>query len=166
MKPVIIIVGKSGSGKNFVFESIGLRYVPGYTERPLRSSDNKHLYHKILDKKLLDTDEITGETYFNGYYYWTLMKDINNTEYDFMILSKEGLENFLKKYENRKYKKRKYDRDFQIIYLHCNFFKRFKNMYKRGDKLLNIIKRLIHDFKAFKGIEELIIKNKGTLIEI
>jgi len=161
MRPLIIVIGKSGSGKNFIFESIGLTYMPGYTERPLRPKDNPKLYHKKLDRKLLDTDEITGETYFNGNYYWTLMKDINNSDYDFIILSKEGLENFLKRYE-----KRKCYRNYKLIYLKCNLFKRIKNMYKRRDPLLNIIKRLINDFKAFKGVEELVIDKGGTIIKI
>jgi len=173
-KPITIIVGKSGSGKNYIPEALGLTLTPGYTTRELRPTDNSCL--KRMESLNIDEvkDFICGETFFNDNWYFTYIEDFNNYKYDFVILSKEGLQNILIKKEFQKefFKKNEKNfrefliRDYNIIYIECTLIKRFLNMYKRGDSLKNIIKRLIHDRKAFKGIKQIVLNNDGKIIKL
>lgn len=160
MKPMLIVVGKSGSGKNFLLESFNLNYTPGYTTRQKRPNDNKNLKHVPIS--YFGTKPYFGETQFDGNTYWTLIEDYNDIEYDFAILSKEGLINFLNKYKKNKIL---FKRNYNIIYIKCNLFKRILNMKKRKDSYKKIFKRILHDIKAFQNIEKIIKENKGIVIE-
>jgi len=176
MKDMIILVGKSGSGKNFLAESFNLNYTPGYTTRELRKADvkdmNKIPHEEILlykqDAKFRET--ICGETFFNDNFYYTKVEDYNNPKYDYMILSVEGLQNFVTKLErdNQKAKKNKKNtlvRGFKVIGVQSSQWRRMYNMYKRGDKILDIIRRIDYDKKGFVGMEELVVGLGGVFIK-
>lgn len=150
-KPVIVLCGKSGSGKSYIPEVLCLKYIPGYTTRELRPNDHKDLYHKPPGTFKDLSEQTCAETFYNDNYYWTLIKDYNNKIYDFAIASFEGLEDLIEKYN-----KKLLDREMKVVYLDCSLFRRIKNMKKRGDSWFNVFKRILHDKKHFKGAKKYI----------
>jgi guanylate kinase len=167
MKPIYIICGKSGSGKNFIPEFFGLRYCPGLTTREPRKSDSKDLIYSSKDIYAKFIDKTTFQTFFDGNLYWTWLEDYNNTLYDFVIASPEGIKSFLTQF-NKQNKKSKHKsteiiRPFKLIYFKTSLFKRIKNMKKRGDTWKKIFKRVSHDHKVFKYAEEFILENNGKI---
>ena len=176
MKDMIILIGKSGSGKNFLTESFNLNYTPGFTTRELRETDVKDLNkipieEIILYKKdAIFRETICGETFYKDNFYYTKVEDYNNPKYDYMILSVEGLQNFVTKYEKDKQKTKKGKkntlvRGFKVIGVKSSQWKRMINMYKRGDKILDIIRRIDYDKKSFIGMDELVIGLDGIFIK-
>ncbi|OQB40864.1 MAG: hypothetical protein BWY04_01183 [candidate division CPR1 bacterium ADurb.Bin160] len=185
MKPMIILVGPSGGGKNYIPKTLGMKYTPGNTTREPRDTDELMTYHTLKNIKDLQVmglfnSKICGETTFHGNYYWTYITDYNNEQNDYMILSPEGLMNFINKYkEHRKIMDKilsengivqgeKYlFRPYKIIYFECSEKQRKKNMKKRGDKRNFIKSRIKHDREAYKGIKELILGElNGHLIQL
>lgn len=174
---MIILIGKSGSGKNFLAERFGLNYTPGFTTRELRETDVKDmnripeeeiiLYKK--DEKFRET--ICGETFYKGNFYYTKVEDYNNPKYDYLIFSVEGLKNFVTKFEKDKQKikgktkKNTLQRPFNVIGIKSSWITRAINMYKRGDKIIEIIKRLFYDIKNFKDFEKLVEDLGGKFIK-
>jgi hypothetical protein len=49
VKPLTLIVGPSGSGKNYISDAFGLKAIQSYTTRPMRSGD-KETDHKFVKK--------------------------------------------------------------------------------------------------------------------
>lgn len=173
-KSLLIIVGKSGSGKNYIASCMKLMYTKGYTTRPPRQNDDSNLLsiskseaESFINKKL-----VCGETYYNGNTYFHKIEDVNNIEYDYIILSKEGLKNFINRFNekmgvavelNIKYN---INRKVEYIYIDCPFYKRIINMRKRGDSFKDIFKRIKNDMFDFKGAKEMVISNGGKVINM
>lgn len=143
-KPFLIIVGKSGSGKTTVADLFaelhGLRAVPTYTTRPMRTPDEEgHTFVSDVQFNLL-TDKVAFTTY-NGYRYCTTQDQIAN--FDIAIFDPEGVEYFRTHYKGK--------RTYFVIYLKCSRINRFINLIKRGSSFRAAIERLSYDAKAFKG---------------
>ena len=149
-KPLICLVGKSGSGKNYIankLERKGFTSVKSYTTRPIRSDDpndiNAHTFispDRVSDYK----DDIAVDTYFNGAYYFATRQQLG--EADIYILDKVGLVNLYRNY---------HDRDILVFYIDCDSSLCADRMAKRGDNDKAIMSRLQHDVEAFKGAEDL-----------
>lgn len=173
MKPMLVIIGKSGSGKNFIPELFNLKYTPGYTTRELRPGDNPSLYKMHITDYLVEKiqNKITADTNFDGHQYWTRIIEFNDEQYDFMIVSPKGLNALLNTTQMLLSKKRNdylcsitLQRPMKFIYFRAPLWKRVLNMHKRGDTWKEIIKRTWHDRTAFKNIESKIAKLGGTII--
>lgn len=157
---LILIVGKSGVGKNYLCKVLNLNPIPSYTTRPMRINEQNNVEHIFVDTSTFQehkkNKQIFAATKYCNYYYWTTLQQINNNNYNAYIIDPEGIK-YLKDYEflygdiKRKYK---------IVYFRTNIFKRIINMKKRNDKILNIIKRIINDYYAFKEIENQIKSEK------
>jgi len=181
-KPIIVLVGYSGSGKNFIPKVLGMKYTPGNTTREKRDSDESMTYHNIKEVKhfqninLFDL-KICGETYFHENYYWTSIKDYNDEQYDYMILSPEGLMNLVKKHNFHKrlieekikaggivpLDKYLY-RDYKVVFFECSERQRKKNMKKRGEKRSLIRKRIKNERELYKGIKDFIVKELNGIV--
>lgn len=167
MRPMIVLVGPSGSGKNYIPETLGMRYCKGHTTRDKRENDPPLTYHNLKEVKELQVmglfdKKICGETTFHKNFYWTAIEDYNNEEYDYMVLSPEGLMNLVNKYKEHKdimdqiIKERgSVDptrfvfRDYEVVYFECSERQRKKNMKKRGDKRAIIKSRIKHDREIY-----------------
>ena len=149
-KPLICLIGKSGSGKNYIankLERKGFTSVKSYTTRPIREDDpndiNTHIFispDRVVDYK----DDIVADTDFNGNYYFATRQQLNNA--DVYILDKAGLKQLYKNY---------HDRDILAFYIDCDSSICAERMSKRGDTDEAIMSRLQHDAKAFEGVDEL-----------
>lgn len=152
--PLILICGKSGSGKTTIANQLtakyGLKQLESYTTRPRRSDDEKgHMF--MNDTRLLK--QRSDGTYFmytpsgifwsnvpivkdiSGYKYWCTTKQLHEADI-YVIDPKTALELEKKVRDERK---------VIIIYLTCPESTRVYRMAKRGDRLEDIQKRLINE---------------------
>ena len=127
-KPLICILGRSGSGKNYIankLERRGFASVKSYTTRPMRHDDpndiNTHTFispDRVSEYK----DDIVADTYFNGAYYFATRQQLN--EADIYILDKAGLVQLYRNY---------HDRDILAFYIDCDSSICAERMSQRGD---------------------------------
>jgi len=164
IKPLILLVGKSGVGKNFFSNAFCLASIPSYTTREQRKSEiqgNEHTFVSLKSWEQLykGKKNIVAWTLYNGNYYWTTKEQVEAAMYDVYIIDPDGVYNMMKFNEENKI-----NRDLSVVYLKASIFKRIRNMYKRGDSISNIITRLINDsvpfdkFELDKKVEKLIVK--------
>lgn len=150
---MILLVGKSGTGKNYLCQALQLNSIPSYTTRPKRSSEMEEREHIFsineTFKEHFEKKKVIAFTTYCNNYYWSTNEQFENPLYDAYIIDPEGI-TFIKEYE---YVNGKMKRGYGIVYLKASVFKRIKNMRKRGDSYINIFKRIINDAKAFKEFE-------------
>lgn len=99
----IVIVGRGGSGKDFLrkkFEARGFKYCVSHTSRPIRNGEEEGRDYKFTDTEFfsnnaLDFYEIDE---FNGWKYGTLIEDFRNA--NLFIMTPRGVNNI--KPEDRK----------------------------------------------------------------
>jgi len=149
-KPLICLIGKSGSGKNYIaskLERKGFTSVKSYTTRLIRPNDpndiNTHTFispDRVSDYK----DDIVADTYFNGTYYFATRQQLDDA--DIYILDKAGLIQLYHNYHNR---------DILAFYIDCDSSICAERMSKRGDSDEAIMNRLQYDTEAFEGVKEL-----------
>jgi guanylate kinase len=100
-KDKIIIVGKGGSGKDFIrnyFERRfpNTKYCKSYTTRPIREGEeNGKDYIFINDSEIPSEKDLYESVYFNGWFYGTLKKDFN--ESNLFIMTPKGISSLKKK---------------------------------------------------------------------
>lgn len=151
MGQVVLLLGKSGSGKDFFVKTFNKNPVVSRTTRDKRKDEvntiDKHFCTVEDYYKSKANFQIMAETKRNDDYYWIHPEDIVNR--DIYIIDKVGVES-LKDYTKHYFKSK-----FKVIYLKVNVFKRIRNMLKRGDKIKDIFKRVKLDYKEFKGVEKM-----------
>lgn len=163
MRPMILLVGKSGTGKNYLCQSLSLNSIPSYTTRQIRSSEvdgREHIFSTsgIFQDHFQNKLVIAFTTYCNNQ-YWSTKDQFENPLFDAYIIDPEGIK-FIQEYE---YVNGRMNREYKIVYLKANVFKRISNMRKRGDTYKNIFKRIRNDAKVFKEFEQEI---KGAKLPI
>ena len=155
--PLKLVVGKSGSGKNFLCNENKWNAIPSFTTRPMRDGEKQgreHIFVSMDEYEYIHKQKSKAAyTYFNNNHYWTSVEQIEGIPqtkspqklYDAYIIDPKGVFDMIikKKVLNIK-------RNFEIVYVHANVFKRFYRMLKRGDGLKKTIDRIIHDRKAFQ----------------
>ena len=143
---LVLLVGKSGSGKNYIINSLkdkgyNIKDVKSRTTRePRYKGEDTHIFvdeSKYVKDKLFNT--IIAYTFFNGNHYYTLSKDLEGC--NIYIIDPDGVLSF-KNYEIR---------DIIVVYLHCPFYKLIYRLVKR-DGFKKGLKRFFHDIKKFKKI--------------
>ena len=92
----IVLVGKAGSGKDFVrkkLESRGYSYAVSYTTRPPRDTEVDGLDYIFLSeeefKKMIDNNEFYEYVAFNGWYYGTTVDQFYTD--DVFIMTPHGI---------------------------------------------------------------------------
>lgn len=155
--PLIILVGKSGSGKSsvakFLEEEYQLSEIKTYTTRRKRSIGERG--HTFIDKNTYSrhklNNEIIAETEFCGNIYYTTIEQVMNSSV--VIWDENGVECF---------RRLGLDREYVVVYLDTSIWFRFRNMMRRNDGFKHVIKRIINDEKSFdlKVIKpDIVIKN-------
>lgn len=144
IKPLILVVGKSGSGKDYIVDKIcsdfnKSKVLSRTTRKPRFNNENTHLF---VSKEQADKEfnKSIAKTIFNGHRYYTLKEDLENA--DLYIIDRDGVYNM----QNSEIK-------YKSVYLKVGLIKRIKNMRKRGDRVKNIISRLVNDYVKFKGFK-------------
>jgi len=148
-KKLLLIYGKSGSGKTYLCKVLNLKLVISHTTRPRRGHeiDGEHYYFITEDiyRKIPQENKI-AEVLYNGYKYFTVIGEL--VKKNVYIAEPSGIIN------TQKYiKEHGYDFDITVIQIQCNIFKRIYRMIQRGDGVINSIKRALLDIKHFKEID-------------
>jgi guanylate kinase len=99
----IVIVGRGGSGKDFLrkkFESRGFRYCVSHTSRPIREGEVEGKDYKFTDVQFFSDNlpEFYEIDEFNGWKYGTLVKDFQDS--NLFIMTPRGVNHI--KPEDRK----------------------------------------------------------------
>jgi guanylate kinase len=141
-----LVVGASGSGKTYIIDRIcrqfSMKQVNSRTTRKPRYEGE--IGHKFVDNEVADKEfeDAVAKTNYNGYRYYTTVEDLE--ESDFYVIDVAGVKSF--DYS-------RIDKKVKILFIESPWYIRIINMFKRGDKIKDIIKRLKLDKVEFKGFE-------------
>lgn len=169
MKKIILLVGYSGSGKDYLANALELKPVISNTERPMRPNEidgvNKHFHKTGTYDNIKNELDIVAHTIINGYNYWTTSADLKGK--DVFIVDPTGVQGLMEHYGN------KFDKKFKVVVVKMNHIKRLYRIVSRALKqdteklskkvklVFNSIKRFFSDFYTFRNINKL-----GKLIVI
>lgn len=151
-KRVTILIGASASGKTtlgrMLEKELGFKEIISTTTRNIREKDNEvdgvnyhFISHEEFDKrvsegKFVETSVYGGEKY--GVEYSALISDDDNPRY--VILNADGAHQLITTAQEKDN-----DMSFLVFWIKMDKYSTmFKRMYKRGDKLKNIIRRIVH----------------------
>ena len=153
---IIVLAGKSASGKNFVakkLEEHGYKTIVTYTTRPKRKGEKQDVtYHFISTDEFLEKinngffaewkDYVTND---GLWYYGTALEDcVNATDNDVIILTRDGVRDLKKNGVNA-----------IVIYLYSNLNTIKYRLKFRGDDEKEVERRISSDIKDFKDAEML-----------
>jgi guanylate kinase len=148
----IIIVGKGGSGKDYlrkIMEGFGFTYCRSYTTRPIREGEeNGKDYFFIEDKDIPKKKDLYESVYFNGWFYGTPKEEFERS--NLFIMTPKGISSLKK--EHRK--------NSIIIYIDADEESRRSRLLERkdADDVDRRIKADEEDFSEFEDFD-VIIKN-------
>lgn len=140
-KSKIIIVGKAGSGKDFLrkkLESKGFKYGVSSTSRPKREGEKEgeDYYFRSLDFFKNNSDLLLGVQEFNGWKYGiTRIEFLNN---DIFVFNPEALRNLHEDLRKKCF----------VIYLDIPYDTRKERLLKRNDAD-TVERRISNDEKDF-----------------
>lgn len=170
---MIIIVGKSGSGKDSVVKKLTNFYdykkIVTWTTRPMRPKEIQDVTYHFTDEETFEEKIEEGffaewkkyESIEGTWYYGTALLDLTTFNEDkIIILTPDGYQDI----------KDIIGKDTLTVYLKSKNRILKSRLKKRGDNPKEIKRRLRHDKKDFKGIEKevdvVIENNKRDLWDI
>ena len=158
-KPLILLVGKSGSGKTTIAEYLekhyGMKMLESYTTRQPRF-DGERGHEFVSYEFYLQPSHKVAHTYFNGHHYWATQEQCDAS--DVYVIDPDGVKAFRRNYCS--------ERPYIPVYLNVSAFTRFCRMVKRGDGVKKAIERIIHDHKKFGKFSKdpnVAVLNKDTI---
>lgn len=153
VKNKIILVGKGGSGKDFLrkkFESRGFIYCVSYTSRPRRDGEVEGVdYHFVDEDFFKKNSDIFYELHnFNGWFYGRTTDDFESSS--LLIMTPSGIKNIKPEHRNKCF----------IIYLNPDLNIISERLKSRNDAD-SAERRLIADEKDFLDFfdYDIMIKN-------
>ena len=160
MKNLFLIVGKSGSGKDYlcgILDGKDHFQVKSYTTRPVRKEDPKdetsHTFITMDEFSKFKKEDMVAYTKYNGNHYFVTKEMLRNQ--DLYIIDPTGIRYILDKYINKELVARIIGIDkVYVIYINKNPFTRLYNMiFRRKDSIKSALTRIIYDYKEFKGFK-------------
>lgn len=150
-KYIVLIVGKSGSGKSTICdrltEQYGLKQVKSYTTRPRRGDgDNSHIF--VNDAEFAKLENKCAYTRYDNHKYCATTEQVDNA--DLYIIDVDGVEYFLSHYDGRKIP--------MVVYIETSRDVRKARMIQRGDAEYKVMNRLRYDKTHFDNADEYAIK--------
>ena len=148
-KQKILLVGKSGSGKNtvqdYLVNKYGLKPLVSYTTRTKRyPEEDTHIFiTKQEYEEIKQKEKIIAYTFYNGNHYFATEKQFADS--DIYIIDIEGIKCI---------KELGIDIPYDVIYLDVPAHIRMERMSKRNDNNSMIEERLKYDETAFKDIRQ------------
>lgn len=153
---LILLVGKSGSGKSTFQQELEKRWylhsVQSYTTRPKRSDNETG--HIFVTKEEFDAlENKVAYTEFDGYEYCATKEQLDKSEV--YIIDPQGLESL----------KQNYDGKFLfVVYLKAKEYICTQRMLMRGDSVEKVRERIEHDKRVFKDVKfDYILNADGTI---
>ena len=157
MRNILVICGKTASGKNLVRDILVEKYnynpIVTYTSRPPRKGEKQDItYHFISTDEFIEKinngffaewkDYVTND---GLWYYGTALEDcVNATDNDVIILTPNGVRDLKKNGVNA-----------IVIYLYSNLNTIKHRLKFRGDDEKEVERRISSDIKDFKDAEML-----------
>lgn len=168
MITILILIGKTSSGKTLIKEKLiekGFSGITTHTSRPMRNGEKQDItYHFISEKEFKQkinegffAEWKTYITEFGIWYYGTALEDLEKAdEKSIIILTPDGFRDVKEKLGN----------DITSIYIYANNSTIKKRLMMRGDDKNEAQRRLEHDNEDFKGIEndvdKIVYNNDGA----
>lgn len=157
-KYIVLIVGKSGSGKSTICdrltEQYGLKQVKSYTTRPRRGDgDNSHIF--VNDTEFAKLENKCAYTIYDNHKYCATTEQVDNA--DLYIIDVDGVGYFLSHYDGRKIP--------MVVCIETSRDVRKERMMKRGDAEYKVANRLRYDKAHFGDADEYAIKTYQNEIE-
>ena len=169
---ILIITGKTASGKNAIVNELttkyGFKQLTTYTTRPMRNGEvNGETYHFVNTDDFMQKmksgffAEWKAYTTTEGvWYYGTAMEDLEKADdKTVVILTPDGYRDI----------QGKVDCKVVSIYLYANNATIKKRLMARGDDPKEAERRVLHDNEDFKGIENevdrIVYNNESDTIE-
>jgi len=166
---LLLFVGKSGSGKDYLARALGLKRVVSYTTRPMRKGEVDGVDHIFRTEGFFwrqDPDKVLAMTRFNQYYYWVDAACLKDKEA--YVIDPKGVAFFKKRIAENNL-----DLEIRVIYLRTPAWRRFIRMVGRElfkddmntlDKMMELFKhggvvrraldRIKHDALEFAGFKD------------
>ena len=141
---MILLVAKSGSGKDYLVKTLGLRQVVSHTTRAPRPGEIDGVDKHFHSANTPMPENALISTRFSGNNYWVVESDL--ADRDVFIIDVNGVRNFMRHYGVH------FKTKCTVVYLKCPWYRRLYRMLKRGDSFRAAVQRIIHDAKAFSGI--------------
>lgn len=145
---IILLVGRSGSGKDAIARGLekyfGLRVLSSYTTRaPRFDGETTHEFVPSLNlwKWEHPDDYVVAYTEFDGQKYWASGSQIEGS--DLYIVDMDGVRYLREHYRGNK--------KVVMYYVDVDPLTCFRRMLKRGDGVWNALRRVLHDYFAFRG---------------
>jgi guanylate kinase len=146
--PLVLLVGRSGTGKNYLCTSFGLSTVASCTTRPMRPGETDGIEHTFLTdydfENLNVRRDMLAYSKRGDYHYWVTEDQLKGKHV--YIIDPPGVEYFNMIYSG--------SRSVTVVLITSSLFSRIRNMRKRGDSWKGIIERLRIDRVSFKPFEE------------
>ena len=126
MKPILLIAGKSASGKTTLAEELesrcGLKAIPSYTTRPPRTPNEKgHTF--VTDEEFNRLENIIAYATTTNARYCVTQQMFDDPQYSVYVIDNSGI-----KYLKENYKG---DREFVVAYITAPLRERFDRMVQR-----------------------------------
>lgn len=150
---MIIIIGKSGSGKSTVakcLEKKGMHEIVSYTTRPPRKGERDGVnYHFVTEERFLSMKArgFFAETgCYRGWHYGSAKEDYNDP-LAVAVLTPHGLRQI-----------QRVKKDVFSVYLKCDRRLCLIRLLKRGDDIEECYRRSLSDLGQFDGVEDEVTK--------
>lgn len=145
----ILLVGKSGSGKNtvqnYLVQKYGLKPLVSYTTRAKRfPEEDTHIFISMQDFLKWKYDDFIAYTFYNDNHYFATKEQFE--ESDVYIVDTKGVEYI---------RNLNVTTPYIIVYLDVPDDIRKRRLVARNDDSNKITERMRHDKTAFSGIESL-----------
>lgn len=157
-KPLICILGASGSGKSTICEELMTKYnlkqIPSYTTRKCRDEKDKLGHTFVTTKEFYKLkDNLCAYATTTGAEYGVTNKQIDNENYGLYIVDYTGLKYLWNNYKG--------SRQIISIFVDCPLVHRYERLHKRYQKLYaymtateKSLERIIHDAGEFNQAKE------------